>query len=216
MRALLCFVLLCPIILSVSTAAQTADWQLYKTEGVTTVEYRHTDTGLLQLRAVTEVQSLTGAFLHLLEDTASISKWAQNTEKARLLGTPDSHSHLVQTYFTATWPVAKRDMITQSSWQQDPTTGVLTMTVSDMGQHFPPAQGYVRMQQVQGSWTLTPLPNGMLRIQYQGQADPAGKLPHFIADKVALKAMFKTFIELVKVLPQYQRPYANLIEFAQF
>jgi hypothetical protein len=206
-RALLWSVLLCFVVV-----AQAADWQEYKTDGVTTVEYRHSESGLLQLRATTKVPSLTGAFLHLLEDTESISSWAQNTEKAVLLAQPDSQTHVVHTYFTAIWPVSKRDMITQSSWQQDPTSGVLTMTVSDMGQHFPPEQGYVRMQQVQGSWTLTPLENGLLQIQYQGQADPAGKLPQFIADKVALKALFKTFSGLEKVLPQYQQPYANVSE----
>ena len=204
--------LLWSVLLSFAVTAQAADWQLYKTDTVTTVEYRHSETGLLQLRATTEVQSLTGAFLHLLEDTASISCWAHNTEKARLLAQPDSHSHIVHTYFVAIWPVSKRDMITQSSWQQDPTTGVLTMTVSDMGRHFPPEHGYVRMQQVQGEWILTPLSGGKLKIRYQGQADPAGKLPHFIADKVALKAMFKTFTGLEAVLPDYQQPYSTVME----
>lgn len=207
MRALLWSALLCFVV-----SAQAADWQNYKTDGVTTIEYRHAETGVLQVRATTEVQSLTGAFLHLLEDTANINRWAQNTEKALLLAKPDSQSHVVHTYFTAIWPVSKRDMITQSGWQQDPTTGVLKMTVSDMGRHFPPEHGYVRMQQVQGEWTLTPLSGGKLKIRYQGQADPAGKLPHFIADKVALKAMFKTFTGFEKVLPHYQRLYSGVTE----
>ena len=201
MRALLWSVLLCFVV-----ATQAADWQEYKTDGVTTVEYRHSESGLLQLRATTKVPSLTGAFLHLLEDTANIRKWAANTEKAQLLGQPDANTHIVHTYFTAIWPVSKRDMVTQSVWQQDAGSGVLTMVVTDMGQHYPAVKGYVRMQQVEGRWTLTPLAAGRLKIQYQGQADPAGKLPHFIGDKVALKSVLKTFQQLQQVLPAYQRP----------
>lgn len=210
MRALLLFSFL--LLTTTDGSAQQADWRLYKADDVTQVEYRHDKASLLQIRATTEVTSLTGAFLHLLEDTANISAWAANTVKAELLGQPDANTHLVQTYFAAIWPVSKRDMVTQSSWQQDPASGVLTMTVTDMGQQFPPVAGYVRMRQVKGVWTLTPLPGGRLQIRYQGQADPAGKVPHFIADKVALKALFKTFTQLNTILPGYQRQYKNVTE----
>ncbi|MBU2115231.1 MAG: hypothetical protein KKE94_15815 [Gammaproteobacteria bacterium] len=199
---LLCF--------SVAVAADAAEWQQYKTVGATSVEYRHNTDKLLEVRAQTEVNSTAAAFLHLLEDTANITKWAANTEKAQLLGQPDANTHLVHTYFSAMWPVSKRDMVTQSVWQQDPLSGVLTMVVSDMGQHFPAVQGYVRMQQVQARWTLTPLPDGRMKIEYQGQADAAGKLPHFIGDKVALKSLLKTFLQLQQVLPAYQRDYPGI------
>lgn len=188
------------------------DWRLYKADGPTKVEYRRSDAQLLQIRAVTEVDSLTGAFLHLLEDTDNISRWVANSEKAELLGQPDSQSHLVHTYFSAPWPVSKRDMVTQSIWQQDAGSGVVTLMVSDMGQHFPLVKGYVRIQQVQGLWTLTPLDAGRIRIEYRGQADPAGKLPRFIADKVALKATLSTFQQLSVVLAQYQQPYSGISE----
>ena len=191
---------------SVAVAADATQWQQYKTVGATSVEYRYNTDKLLEVRAQTEVNATTAAFLHLLEDTANISKWAANTEKAQLLGQPDANTHIVHTYFTAIWPVSKRDMVTQSVWQQDAGSGVLTMVVTDMGQHYPAVKGYVRMQQVEGRWTLTPLAAGRLKIQYQGQADPAGQLPHFIGDKVALKSVLKTFQQLQQVLPAYQRP----------
>lgn len=197
---------------SLAVTVDAAEWQQYKTVGVTSVEYRHNAEKLLEVRAQTEVHATAAAFLQLLEDTANISKWAANTEKAQLLGQPDANTHIVHTYFTAIWPVSKRDMVTQSVWQQDAGSGVLTMIVTDMGQHFPAVKGYVRMQQVEGRWTLTPLAAGRLKIQYQGQADPGGKLPHFIADKVALKATFTTFSHLPQVLMQYQQPYPGLSE----
>ena len=199
---LLCF--------SVAVAADAAEWQQYKTVGATSVEYRHNTDKLLEVRAQTEANSTAAAFLHLLEDTANIRKWAANTEKAQLLGQPDANTHIVHTYFTAIWPVSKRDMVTQSVWHQDASSGVLTMVVTDMGQHFPAVKGYVRMQQVEGRWTLTPLAAGRLKIQYQGQADPAGKLPRFIADKVALNSVLKTFKQLQQALPSYPQAYPGI------
>jgi hypothetical protein len=206
MRCALFFLLCC----SAAVVADSAEWRLYKATGETRVEYRHDAGKLLEVRAQTAANSTAAAFLHLLEDTANIKTWAANTEKAKLLGQPDANTHIVHTYFTAIWPVSKRDMVTQSVWQQDAGSGVLTMQVSDAGQHYPLAKGYVRMQSVQGLWTLTPQADGVLLIQYQGQADPGGKLPRFIADKVALKATFTTFSRLPQVLMQYQQPYPGI------
>jgi len=209
MRVLL---LVCLLAAAASSVAAPAKWRHYKSHGSTIVEYRHTSSDLLQIRAETTVKSGIGAMMHLLEDTDNIQRWVANTKKAELLDHPDDQTHLVHTYLSAIWPVSKRDMVTKSVWQQDADSGVLSMTVTDMGQHYPPVKGYVRMEQVQGEWTFTPKPDGMLHIRYQGQADPAGKLPHFIADKVALNAMFSSFKQLAKVLANYQQPYAGITE----
>lgn len=118
----------------------------------------------------------------------------------------------MHTQFKAVWPVSPRDIITRSVWEQDPKTKVLRLDVTDMGQHYTENQGYVRMQYVSGQWTLTPLPEGQLHIAYEGQADPAGRLPRFLSHSVALKAILNTFEKLPKVLRNYQQAYPNIIE----
>ena len=193
-------------------SAESADWQSYKRSANTQVDYRRNSNGLLQIRAQTTVKSGIGAMLHLLEDTTNITNWVANSRKAELLSHPDAQTHLVHTYFSAIWPVSKRDMVTKSVWRQDPQSLVLRMIVTDVGQSYPLVKGYVRMQQVEGEWTLTPSADGLLTIQYQGQADPGGKLPHFIADKVALSASWKTFGKLEHILQDYQRPYSGVTE----
>jgi hypothetical protein len=209
MRALL---LVCLCSVATLSATEQTSWRQYKSHGHTTVAYRYSTQDLLQIRAETTVKSGIGAMLHLLEDTGNIRRWVANSEKAELLDHPDPQTHLVHAYFSAIWPVSKRDMVTKSIWRQDTQSGVLTMTITDMGQQYPPIKGYVRMKQVEGEWTLTPMPDGMLRIRYQGQADPAGKLPHFIADKVALKASWSTFNTLTEILANYQQPYSGVTE----
>ena len=193
-------------------SAGSTDWQPYKRNANTQVDYRRDNDGLLHIRTQTTVKSGIGAVLHLLEDTANIHNWLANSQKAQLISHPDNHTHIVHTYFNAPWPVSKRDMVTKSVWQQDPHSLSLSMTITNMGQYFSPVKGYVRMQQVRGEWTLTPLPDELLHIVYQGQADPAGKLPDFIADKVALKASWQTFSQLDKVLANYQQLYPGILE----
>ncbi|WP_318965715.1 START domain-containing protein [Arsukibacterium sp.] len=193
--------------LSVATVAQDHDWQLYKAESGVRVEYRRKTANLLEIKAQTEVNADTGAFIHLLEDTGNIDKWVPNADKAELLSHPDPATYIVHTFFKAPWPVSDRDMVTRSVWTTDEKSGELILDVQDLGDKYPDVAGYIRMQRVQARWTLTPQADGKLLIRYQGQADPAGSLPNFIADKVALKSLFKTFKALPRVLQNYQQSH---------
>lgn len=206
----MCRLLLVLLLGSIHVAASANDWKLHRSQGPTRVEYRHEPDGLLQARAETVVESSLGAFLHLLEDTPRIADWAANTYRAELIATPAPRTHVVHTWFSAVWPVSKRDMVTRSTWQQR-ANGELTMQVSDVGHAFPVEKDHVRMQKVQAEWVLTPQAGGKLMIRYEGQADPAGRLPRFIGDKVALKALFKTFEQLPEALQQHQRPHPGVI-----
>lgn len=195
------------LFLSVTVVAQDNDWQRYKAEDGVRVEYRRKTGNLLEIKAQTDVKSEIGAFIHLLEDTGNIDKWVPNADKAELISHPDAETYIVHTYFNAPWPVSDRDMVTRSVWTFNNESGELTLAVQDAGDQYPEVEGYIRMQQVQAVWTLTPQPNGKLLISYQGQADPAGSLPNFIADTMALKSLFKTFKALPEVLKKYQQSH---------
>jgi len=205
--ALACLLML----LSFNTTANSS-WQLYQEKLNIRVEYQKKTDNVLLISASTTLSSNMGAFLYLLEDTANISSWLTNSHSATVLAQPNQYTHIVHTQFKAVWPVSPRDIITRSVWMQDPETRELTLVVTDMGQQYAENKGYVRMQHVSGQWTLTPLPEGKLRIAYQGQADPAGRLPYFLSHSVALKAIFQTFDNLPKVLLNYQQAYPNIIE----
>jgi hypothetical protein len=209
MRTLLILLFGCWSFVAVSN---DTGWRLYKQTSTVQVQSRTGDKQLLEIKAQVLTQSKIGAFMHLLEDTAVIADWVDGAQRAQILDHTDPHSHIVHSYFAGFWPVAPRDMITQSIWSQDVATAVLTIDIADRGQDYPAEPGYVRMQQVSGQWRLTPQAEGGLFIQYQGKADPAGKLPNFIGDKAALKATFNTFKNLEKILVGYQREYPGIAE----
>lgn len=202
---------LCLSLLLLPLCLTAEDWSGYKQQDGVTVEYRRHSDGVLEIRAQLTLKSLTGAFLHLLNDTAAISDWVANAKRVEILASPASNTNIVHTYFSAIWPVSPRDMVTQSIWTQN-TDGVLYLRVTDLGGQYPHTDGYMRMQQVEALWTLTPLADGSLHIQYQGQADPAGKVPGFIANKIALRSSWQTFSALKNVLTNYQKKYPGIAE----
>ena len=187
-------------------------WQPYKQNDNVQVQYRQVDKALVEIKAELRTQSMLGAFMHLLDDTSAISEWVDSAKRAEVMAKPGPQSHIVHSYFSGFWPVAPRDMVTLSVWSQDEKTGVLVIDITDQGASYPEKSGYVRMQRVSGRWQLTPLADGWLLIQYQGVADPAGKLPYVIAKNAALKATWNTFKNLQQVLVKYQMLYPGIIQ----
>ncbi|OEY70889.1 hypothetical protein BI198_01615 [Rheinheimera salexigens] len=212
MRVLLLVLQVLIMCWSLVAAANDSDWQLYKQTATVKVHFRQLDKARLEINAELQTQSKLGAFMHLLNDTPAITNWVDGAERAQVIAQVNPHSHVVHSYFSGFWPVSPRDMITQSIWSQDEISGVLSIDIIDRGQDYPAQKGYVRMEQVSGRWQLTPLTEGGVLIQYQGQADPAGKLPHFIGNKAALKASFNTFKNLEHILSRYQEPYPGINE----
>ncbi|WP_417690427.1 START domain-containing protein [Pseudidiomarina sp.] len=193
-------------------AQQHSDWQQAVANPHYQIDYRERADGVLQLRAHLVVESKLGSFLHLLEDVDRISTWLARAEKATVLAQPDAHTHVVHTVFSGFFLVARRDMVTRSVWQQDPTSHVVTVKVENADNDYEVPPHGVRMTELAAEWQLHPSDDGSITIRYQGYADPAGALLKVVARSAALEALKKTLARLPAALENYQRPYPGIAE----
>lgn len=192
-----------------------SSWQQVKSKQQVELYRRKTDSAVDDVMAKTTISSDLSAFILLLRDTEQGPNWIANARQITLLERPQSNQDLVHSVFNAPWPVHDRDLLTLSHYEQDPDTLALTLTVEDASDALPEIPGIVRLQGVWARWTLTPLPVGQLAICYQGSADAAGNVPHWLANRMLLEGTFKTFVALRKILvtPDYQnKPLRDIRE----
>ncbi|RUO72009.1 hypothetical protein CWI80_09395 [Pseudidiomarina sediminum] len=200
------------LLLPVQVSATPQEWQEYATTEHSYIAYRSLPSGVTELKAELTTTARLGSFLHLLENTASISDWVPHAEKATLIAQPQTNVHIVHTQFEGMFLIAPREMVTRSQWQQDRESLTVTIDVSDASDEYNVATQGVLMTAVAFRWTITPLNDKRIRITYQGYADPAGRLPDFIARKAALRAMKKTLAQLPQALENYPRAYTGIVE----
>ncbi len=196
-----------------ANAANELTWKAYaNAPPEISVHYRTLEHGQLEIKAERTLNSTLGAFLHLLEDVGEINHWVDQAESATIIARPQPRQFVVMTRFSGAVLVADRLMITASEWTQNKTSLVLTFKVQDASADYPITSDAVMMQHVSATWTLTPLENKKLTIQYIGSAHPGGRLPMFLARSQALTSITKTFENLPAAIANHQRPYPGVIE----
>ncbi|WKE63956.1 START domain-containing protein [Gallaecimonas kandeliae] len=168
-----------------------ADWEQQSQDKGVSLWTRQAEAGLVEVRAQCEVVTRLSAFVAIMEDMAAMPDWVAYSSGVERLAKPSSQEDVIHSRFDLPWPARNRDMVTLSRWSQD-SDFTLHLKLEDQGQAYPKTKGYVRMEKVEGEWILSPQGGGLVQIRYQGLADPAGWLPHWLVNQIAVKSTAKT------------------------
>lgn len=196
-------ILILLMVASLGSSHASTHWQFEGDEDGITIFSRHHSDGLVEIRARMFAPTSYAAFLALLEDTENVPNWIDNVSHSRVLRQISPSENIVYTQFSTPWPAKDRDMVTYSKYALDELG--FTLKITDAPQSIlPEQQDYVRISQVQATWTLQKLTNGMTLIEYTAFANPGGALPNWLINKLAKESARNTFEGLKQQLPNYQ------------
>ncbi len=197
-----------PWVLQAQSLELASTWNLASASKNVTVYQRETQNNQLAVRGIAQLHSTTKAFLQLLDDTKRAPLWIANCREVTILSSDKNNIRIVHSKFDAPWPIKDRDMVTKSvSYYQH---NILFIDIIDVGEQYPQTEGYVRMQQVNGQWKLFLAANGLLTIEYTGRADPAGKIPTWLANRTLISSVRETFENIVQQLDNITEPSSDL------
>ena len=191
-------------ILSHSNSCLANQWKLEKQKGSVSIFSKKADSGYKEILVKTIVDTNPHALIALLDDVAFSTKWMHNCIEVKILEEISPTERLINSFFSAPWPVKNRDMVFHSKTTFNDNK--VQIEISDRGDTTPQHTKYVRMQNMYGLWEASALGNGTSEITYTGRGNPGGNLPTFIANRELITSMFKTFQNLNKVilLNEYQ------------
>lgn len=182
--------------------SRLAPWKIWRENLHSRVSYRSIkDSPLIEISARLTVTSSLSGFLLFLQDYPNIPNWLANASEARILAQLSGRENIFITRFEGFWPVKTREMLIHSSYWQNPDLSV-EIEVNDASDKIANTTNNIRIKIHKAHWQLLPLPGKQLKIQYSLIASPEGKLPLWLANKLSLKAMWKTLQALHKQLPQ--------------
>jgi len=192
---------------SISSAiAQTnsagEQWQVWRSNKTLSVSYQVDPlSGLNIIKAHAVVHSTLSGFMLFLQDTQHIPDWLANAQRSEVIKQISPYENIFITYFDTVWPVTPRNMVLHSTYQQL-TDGSISITVNDAAQAIPSIPQSIRMTALLTKWHIMPLPEHQISINYQVQVDPNGDIPHWLINKLALKAMWQTLKNIEQQLPK--------------
>jgi len=207
---------------SISSFCQADDqWKLVKqnTDENIMIYYSRLDNGMTQFKGVTQVKSSLNSFIALINDLDNVPNWVNSVRKMTMLKKNSQLDGYIYTINQMPWPLKDRDSIVYSRIVQDPETHTITISGQSEPEFIPPKKEYVRVQKIESFWKITPMANDHVKVEFQGFADPGGKISHAVFQWLyqffLWRLPYYTLINMKKMIqrPKYQQQkYDYIIE----
>ncbi|HDS1683939.1 TPA: START domain-containing protein [Pseudomonas putida] len=175
-------------ILLVCTASLAADnWKIaYDREGIRVYLRGVADSPYQQFRGVSTMKASVRTLTDLQENLRVACKWLYACEQMRLLDV-DGDSTWVYLTTNLPWPTLPRDVILMVRTERL-DDGTLVRHLSAEPGRLPEEPGLIRVQHLSGEWIMKPLGERETEVTYQLQADPAGDVPGWLANRFVVDA----------------------------
>lgn len=175
----------------VCTAAVAEDWQLAREEdGIKVYLSSAPGSRYQSFRGVALIRADIPTLSHLQENLTIACTWLYACADMRLLKIEGDSTYV---YLTTAlpWPANSRDMVLRVRTEQA-DNGTLTRHLSAVTGLQPVAPERIRVEQLQGVWQMVPKGDRQTEVTYQLQAEPAGDIPAWLANRFVIDAPMVT------------------------
>ncbi len=182
-------------------------WKLHSNkEGIQVYTQDVKGSSFKALKAVCTVETSLSRLAAVLLDVKNTKDWVYATKVCKLLKQVSPSELYYYSELSLPWPASNRDFIIRISIAQDPTTKLVSVTAENKPDYVPGKKTVVRIRESAAFWQLTPLANGMVKVEYTMQVDPGGLLPAWLVNLFVAKGPTQTF---VKLREQVKKPIYN-------
>ncbi len=186
-------------------------WKLHsEKDGVKIFTQPVSNSAFKAVRAVGTIETSLSKLSYVLMDVKTTKEWVYGTEVCTLLKQMSPGDLIYYSEVDLPWPASNRDFIIRITLTQDPLTKVVTIKAENKPQYVPEKKGVVRIQRSSGLWHLTPMDNGLVKVEYTLQVDPGGMIPAWLVNMVASTGPYQSFIGLRKQVKKEKYNDAHL------
>ncbi len=166
------------------------------------------DYPIREIRAETTVKSTLNGLVALLMDTDNAARWIYRTDRIDLLKRDDvSGSFLIHVMTDFPWPLSDRDAVVEGRISQEEGNDIISVTSRAVtASRYPAKPDFVRMPDMEGSWTFQPQGEGRVKVTMTMRANPGGNIPAGVINLIIHETPYRTLRGLRKVIgePRYQ------------
>lgn len=198
----------CMFIFFTGFAAAQVNWELkVNREGIKVYTKTMDNSPLKAVKTVCTLNTSLSTLTAVLLDIPGSMDWVYATKTITLLKQISPAELIYHSEINIPWPASNRDFIVGISVVQDEKTKVVTLLGINKPDYLPERKDVVRIQQSYSKWLITPVQPGVVRIEYELQVDPSGKVPVWLVNMFATRGPFETF---KKLQVQVRKPaYSN-------
>jgi hypothetical protein len=182
----------------------TDRWQLVRDDRLRNIRtYARLEPGKrfrsFKVEAVLPASAETLARLML--DFDSYPRWYWSVRESRLLKQVSATEYYLYLVHNAPYGMPDRDVILHAVVEPpQPDKPYVLLRVRAVPDYLPPQPPLVRMPAEDMTIRFTPLPEGQVRLESEGYADPGGKVPSWAANFVQRSAPYSIILNIQRIL----------------
>jgi len=185
-----------------------SEWELKKFENGISVYTRATESSAYkELKVVFQIKTSLSSVIAILNDVDAYPQWVYRCGTSKVLK-KDSDEHLIR-YQTivAPWPVDNRDVVVEVNTYQDAKTKIVYQKVNGLPDYFAAKKDHVRIREFRAVWTVKPLKNGIVEVEYELLVNPAGAIPAWVVNMAMTDGPYETSLKMKERLlfEKYQK-----------
>lgn len=203
---IICVALACAL-----SVTQAVAWEKVASKDGVTIHTRSVKgQDFKEFKGTVEIRTSLRSLVALITDIPAGPDWIATCLKGMVLKHVSPTEMYAYTLSDAPWPVADRDAVVHNVITQDRKTGVVTIEFEGVPGFIPEKKGVVRVKLIKGFWQLTPLGNGVVRVDYQVLSNPGGGLPAWLVNATATSQPLNTLRAMKKVVLREKYQAASL------
>jgi len=189
-----------------ATAQCQEDWKLKKDKNGIKVYARKTPQFKFdELKVECVFNGRISQLAAVILDVSNQYQWVYKTAKSELLKQVAGGDLYYYSEIECPWPFDNRDLVARMTISQNTANKVLTIVAKSVDNYLPNKKNLVRVKYSDALWTITPLNNAQLKVEYKIQIDPGDGVPAWILNMFATNGPYESFKNLRDkiMLPAY-------------
>ncbi len=185
-------------------------WKLStEEEGIKIYTSQVSDSKIKAVKVECEIKATTAQMVALLMDVNSTADWVYHTRSCALIKQVSPSELYYYSEVSLPWPAENRDFVAHLKVVQNPNTKVVIVNGPAVPGVVPEKRGIVRISNSDGRWTITPMGDGYIKVEYVLHVEPGGTVPAWMVNMFSTDGPLQIFKKL-KV--QLQKPaYKNAV-----
>jgi len=177
------------------------EWTLVKDRSEIRVYVRKLKTdGIKEVKIVGKIKCSLSEFVSSLEDVKSHTKWVSRTIDSRILEMENPKEIIYYLSTDMPFPIQDRDIVILYKRHQDPSTGIVYTESTCKAEFIPLIKNFIRIPDFYSTYTISPLEDGFLNIEYFMKIDPGGLLPVWLINLAVTTGPIETMESLFDLI----------------
>lgn len=200
---------------SVSAASGQGSWKfMTEKDGIKVYSRSVADSKVKALRVTCVLNTTLSALVTLLLDVPATPQWVSHTKSCTLVKRVSAAELYYYSEVSLPWPLENRDFVAHVKVSQDKATKVVTVDAPAIPGVVAVKDGIVRVSHSLGYWTISPLGNGKIQVDYSLQVDPGGIIPAWAVNALSSQGPLESFMNMRKMLQrnEYRNAVLSYIE----